>query len=167
MEITREIQLDAGHRIPFHKSHCSNVHGHRYRVVATLEGTPVETPDVSDQGMLMDFGDMKRILMERIHAPLDHGFMVWKGDSPLREFLESNDFKVVVMEDVPTAETIARWCFFQVRDAFRAVYGNVLRLRSVTVWETPGCSARYTAEEVEDPAKGTAGTAETTGTQGS
>lgn len=148
MEITREIQLDAGHRIPFHKSHCSNVHGHRYRIIATLEGTPVETHAVSDQGMIMDFGDMKRILMERIHAPLDHGFMVWKGDTALRDFLAREKFKVVVFDDVPTAENIAKWCYNQVRDEFKAVYGNTLRLRSITIWETPNSSAVYDGGEV-------------------
>ena len=146
MEITKEIQFDAGHRIPFHKAQCWNVHGHRYRVVATLEGEPVEQPGVSDHGMVMDFGDMKRILMQKVHDPLDHGFMVWEGDAALKKFLEEARYKVVVMDHVPTAENIARWCYEQTKDAFVAAYGNVMRLKSITVWETPTSSATFAAE---------------------
>lgn len=143
MEITREIQLDAGHRIPFHKAQCRNVHGHRYRIIAILEGDVVTQAGVSEQGMVMDFGEIKRILMEKIHDPLDHGFMVWKDDVELREFLSSQGYRMVVMDDVPTAENIARWCFRQCLMEFVSVYGNRLRLKAVTVWETPNSSATY------------------------
>lgn len=98
---------------------------------------------VSEQGMVMDFGEIKRILMEKIHDPLDHGFMVWKDDVELREFLSSQGYRMVVMDDVPTAENIARWCFRQCLMEFVSVYGNRLRLKAVTVWETPNSSATY------------------------
>jgi 6-pyruvoyltetrahydropterin/6-carboxytetrahydropterin synthase len=143
MEITREIQFDAGHRIPFHKAKCRNVHGHRYRIIAVLEGEVVTRSGVSDQGMVMDFGEVKRILMEKIHDPLDHGFMVWKDDKELREFLTAQGYRTVVMDDVPTAENIARWCFRQCVPEFVSVYGNQLRLKAITVWETPNSSATF------------------------
>ena len=37
-EITREIGLDAAHRVPDHASKCFHIHGHRYTVFATVEG---------------------------------------------------------------------------------------------------------------------------------
>jgi 6-pyruvoyltetrahydropterin/6-carboxytetrahydropterin synthase len=90
---------------------------------------------------------MKRILMEKIHDPLDHGFMVWKDDQPLRDFLEEEGYKVVVMERVPTAENLARWIYEQTHKDFVAAYGNRMRLKSITVWETPTSSAIYAPEE--------------------
>ncbi len=143
MEVSREIQIDAGHRIPLHKAKCCNVHGHRYRIIATLEGTVVEKEDVSDLGMVMDFGDLKHILTERVHDPLDHGFMVWKEDTKLMEFLLENNFKVIVFDCVPTAENLARWCYEQMVEDCKSRFGNQVRLKSIVVWETPNSSATY------------------------
>jgi len=138
---TREIQLDIGHRIPFHKALCANVHGHRYRVVATVEGPAPSRAGASDDGMVLDFGDLKGIMMREIHAPLDHAFAVWRDDQPLRGFLEGQGFRLVVMDDVPTAENLARWCFRRLDRACREKLDPSVRLRGVTVWETPNCSA--------------------------
>ena len=145
--ITREIQLDIGHRIPFHKAKCCNVHGHRYRIVAELRGdNVVEEHGASDQGMLMDFGEIKRLLVEHIHDPLDHGFMVWKDDAVLRDFLLATGNRTIVMDNVPTAENLARWCFERLAREVVSVFGNGLRLHAITVWETPNNSATYTTE---------------------
>src|SRR5262245_56527683 len=74
--ISKEVQFDAGHRVPNHDSKCRNPHGHRYRVEAWLTGDLVTTPGAPDEGMLMDFGALKKILMREIHDKLDHGFIV-------------------------------------------------------------------------------------------
>jgi 6-pyruvoyltetrahydropterin/6-carboxytetrahydropterin synthase len=145
--VTREIQCDIGHRIPFHKARCFHVHGHRYRIIATVEGTIQEHPGQSDDGMVADFGDLKEILLTEVHDPLDHSFLIWKDDQPLRAFLEEQGYRLVVMDTVPTAENLARWCFDRVRAACVCRFGTILHLRSITVWETPNCSATYTGED--------------------
>ena len=137
MEITREIQVDTGHRIPFHKAKCYNVHGHRYRIIATVEGTTVDQLGISDHGMVMDFGDLKSILMHKVHDIIDHGFIVWKDDTALKEFLQKEGYRVVVFEDVPTAENIARWAFYQMKDDVKAKYGNQMRLKTTGAKQKP------------------------------
>ena len=71
-KIRRWIETDTGHRVPNHKSKCRNIHGHRYRWEVELEGTTVTDKGTSDEGMLMDFSDVKSILMEYIHDVVDH-----------------------------------------------------------------------------------------------
>lgn len=142
--ITREIQLDIGHRIPFHKAKCCNVHGHRYRIVAELHGdSVVQVPGASEQGMLMDFGEVKRLMMEQIHDPLDHGFMVWKDDVALKDFLLATGNRTIVMDEIPTAENLAKWCFERLAPEIVSAFGNGLRLHAIIVWETPNNSASY------------------------
>jgi 6-pyruvoyltetrahydropterin/6-carboxytetrahydropterin synthase len=138
--ITREIQLDVGHRIPFHNALCRNVHGHRYRVVAEVEGPVVGVPGQSDTAMVADFSVLKEILMVEVHGPLDHAFMIWEGDEPLRGFLESEGYRLVVMDVPPTAEALATWCFRRISDALAARAPGLV-LVCITVWETPNCSA--------------------------
>lgn len=141
--VSREIQCDIGHRIPFHKAACSGIHGHRYRIVATLEGSISNLPGDSDDGMVIDFGDLKKLMVQEIHDRIDHAFIVWKDDQPLRGFLESQGYRLLVLDTVPTAENLARWCFEQLVSAGRGRFGPLVHLKRVTVWETPNCEATY------------------------
>lgn len=54
--VSKDVQFDAGHRVPSHASKCRNPHGHRYRVVAYCVGDVVEDGGSADDGMVVDFG---------------------------------------------------------------------------------------------------------------
>ena len=69
--IRRYVETDTGHRVPNHKSKCRHLHGHRYRFEAEIEGDVVTVTGVSDEGMLMDFSDISRVLMEHVHDVID------------------------------------------------------------------------------------------------
>lgn len=138
MLITRRIEFDAGHRIPHHKSQCRHLHGHRYALEITLSGDIITTEGVSEQGMVMDYGDVKRIAMERLVQAWDHAFLVWRGDTVVRQFLESlPGHKTVVLDSVPTAENLAAEAFRILDEAYVDVFGNHLRLERVRIYETP------------------------------
>ncbi len=148
MIITKRIEWDMGHRIPNHKSVCRNLHGHRYVVEVSLQGEIQNSTGKSDEGMVMDFGDIKRLLMECVHEPCDHSFMYAKSDSVMVEFFRQNpNFKCIAVEFVPTAENIAQWIFDQLTPQFAKAYGKQLRLLSVRVWETPSSSAIISLNE--------------------
>ena len=78
--IRRWVDTDTGHRIPNHKVKCCNLHGHRYRWEAEVEGDTVTETGVSDEGMVIDFADINRMLTEHVHDVIDHAFVVWEGD---------------------------------------------------------------------------------------
>lgn len=66
ISISRKLEFDAGHRIPNHNGQCSNIHGHRYSLIVTLEGEVSKSSSSSDYGMLMDFNDVKLLALENI-----------------------------------------------------------------------------------------------------
>lgn len=138
MLITRRLEFDAGHRIPQHKSQCRHLHGHRYALEVTLAGDIIQTEGVSEQGMVMDFSDVKNIALEKIATPWDHAFLVYRGDHMVLNFLNSiPGHKTVVLDDVPTAENLALTAFRILDAAYVDVYGNHLRLARVRLYETP------------------------------
>ncbi len=47
-----QLDFDAGHRIPDHRSVCCHLHGHRYALEITLRDTPVCAEGAPDCGML-------------------------------------------------------------------------------------------------------------------
>ena len=146
--IRRWVETDTGHRVPNHKSKCRHLHGHRYRWEAELEGEVVIERGVSDEGMLMDFSDVSRILEENIHDVVDHAFVVYEGDENARDALSimGEGHRTLVVPFVPTAENLARWAFEQVDRHISSSYGNKLRLHSFHVRETPKSWATWTRD---------------------
>lgn len=138
MQITTRLEFDAGHRIPCHKSQCRNLHGHRYAIEITLSGDIIRQENASDNGMVMDFSDVKAIARRAVVDVWDHAFLVYKNDSVVMDFLKSlPDHKTVVMDSVPTAENMAAEAFRILKSEYQDTYGNHLKLERVRLYETP------------------------------
>lgn len=138
MLITRRLEFDAGHRIPNHTSQCKHLHGHRYAIEITLSGNVITAEGQSEQGMVMDFSDVKRIAKEQLVNAWDHAFLVYRGDKVVCEFLATlPDHKTIILEVVPTVENLAQIAFDILDPAYQDTYGNCLRLQQVRIYETP------------------------------
>ena len=138
MHITRRLEFDAGHRIPNHNSQCKHLHGHRYALEITLSGDIINQEGISEQGMVMDFSDVKRIAKEQVVDAWDHAFLVYRGDKAVMDFLHTlADHKTVILEVVPTAENLAQVAFKLLDHAYLDKYHNHLTLQRVRLYETP------------------------------
>jgi len=138
MIITKCIEFDMGHRVPYHKSKCRNPHGHRYKIEVALSGDIIDLTGKSENGMIMDFKDVKKILMREVHDKLDHGFMYWEKDEVMDEFFTRNsNFLSICTSFTPTAENIAGWLYKVLRNNYNHKYQNNLKLEYVKLWETP------------------------------
>ena len=138
MQITRRLEFDAGHRIPNHTSQCKHLHGHRYAMEITLSGDIITQEGISEQGMVMDFSDVKRIAKEQVVDAWDHAFLVYRGDVQVLDFLNTlPGHKTIVLDAVPTAENLALIAFKLLDPAYRDVYNNHLTLQRVRLYETP------------------------------
>jgi 6-pyruvoyltetrahydropterin/6-carboxytetrahydropterin synthase len=145
--ITRKLEFDAGHRIPDHKSQCRNLHGHRYTLEITLVGEVIEEEGSSDNGMIMDFSDVKALAKEHLVDVWDHAFLVYAKDSAVRTFLATiPDHKTVVIDKIPTVENLASTAFDTLRMVYQDRYGTGLRLQKLVLHETPNCWAEITAD---------------------
>lgn len=143
--VQREVQFDAGHRVPNHASKCRNPHGHRYRVVATFTGDLVADPTASDHGMVVDFGDLARLLTVHVHDRYDHGMVVWEHDTALLTAMSGHGWNVVVVPFVPTAENLAADTMNVLTTACRDQFGSRVTVSEVAVYETPTSIATVTA----------------------
>ena len=150
MKIVKIIEWDMGHRILHHRSVCRGLHGHRYKVEICVSGDLVSKPDVSEEGMVIDFSDIKKISNQFIQEKLDHAFMVWEKDEELiRFFNKSKGHKPVIVPFTPTAENVAAYIFNELQDKFQDVYKTGLHLHSIKLWETPTSFAFY-GEDLND-----------------
>lgn len=138
MQITRRLEFDAGHRIPNHASQCRHLHGHRYAIEITLSGDIIATEGASEQGMVMDYSEVKRIAKEQLVDAWDHAFLVYRDDRVVLDFLQTlPGHRTVVLDVPPTAENLAAVAFRLLDHAYRDTYGNHMRLERVRIYETP------------------------------
>ena len=161
--ITREIGIDAGHRVTYHGSKCRKPHGHRYTIHATCTGKLAEEGE--EMGMVMDFGFLKDEMMREIDDPCDHGFICWSEDSKMLQMygitplymeqnekqlkqygylrIENENVKLYIVPFVPTAENLAKHWYERLYPRVKIRTDDRALLSKVVVWETPNCSAEY------------------------
>jgi len=108
----------------------------------TLAGDVIEASDRPDDGMVMDFSEVKAIARRHVVDLWDHAFLAWRGDTLMANFLAGiPGHKTVLLEHVPTAENLARIAFAILDPLYRDSYGNRLRLERIRLYETPNCWA--------------------------
>src|SRR3954469_21475497 len=148
MRITRRLEFDAGHRIPYHDSQCRHLHGHRYAIEVTVSGNVIVADSDPEQGMVADFGSIKALVQQHIVAPWDHAFLAYAKDAAVIEFLGSlPDHRTVIFDAPPTAEHLAATALRQLIPACPAVHGARLRIEQVRIYETPNCWADARTED--------------------
>lgn len=138
MQITRRLEFDAGHRIPNHRSQCRHLHGHRYAIEITLSGDTSRAAGAADEGMVMDYSEVKAIAQRELVDAWDHAFLVYAGDEVVAAFLRTlPGHKTVELGFVPTAENLAAEAFRILDAAYHDALGTHLRLERVRLYETP------------------------------
>lgn len=122
-EVTVEETFAAGHALRNYHGKCEHVHGHNYKIRATIEGEHLDAA-----GLLIDFHDVKRVLGAIIDR-VDHKFL---NDIPPFDTLN------------PSAENMARWFYEELDQGLAAALGSTgARLAEVRIWETDTSIAAY------------------------
>lgn len=89
IRITKEFDFETAHALDGYEGKCKDIHGHSYHLRVTLIGKPSNDSCLSDCGMVIDFGDIKKIVREHIYEEFDHRLILRK-DSRFRGLEESN-----------------------------------------------------------------------------
>jgi len=132
--VSREIDFCYGHRLLNYAGKCRHLHGHNGRVIVSFE-----TPRLDADGMVLDFSEIKRVINGWIDENLDHRMILQKSD-PAVPVLQKLGEPLYLMDEIPTAENIAKLIFdASVRQGFPVC--------EVKLWETPHCFAAYRADD--------------------
>ena len=84
IRVTKEFRFEAAHALKGYDGPCKNVHGHSYELSVTVIGTPITDRQSTKLGMVMDFGDLKKIIKKQIVDPFDHALLL-NSDLPQEE----------------------------------------------------------------------------------
>ncbi len=112
MKVTKEFSFEMAHALEGHDGACSRIHGHSYRLWVTIEGVPCADSTSPKQGMVIDFGELKRIVNQEVISRFDHAFVVRRTgeNSALVDAMAVHYDGVVVVDWQPTSENfVARF----------------------------------------------------------
>jgi 6-pyruvoyltetrahydropterin/6-carboxytetrahydropterin synthase len=106
IRITKQFDFETGHALYGYDGKCRNVHGHSYKLSVTVIGRPIDDPNHVKFGMVIDFGDLKRIVKEEIVDLFDHA-TVFNKNTPhveLAHELKNRGHHVLLVDYQPTSE---------------------------------------------------------------
>ncbi|NNG10574.1 MAG: 6-carboxytetrahydropterin synthase [Arenibacter sp.] len=108
IRITKQFNFETGHALYGYDGKCRNVHGHSYKLSVTVIGTPITDTSHVKLGMVIDFGDLKKIVMEEIVDQFDHA-TVFNKNTPhvdLAKELMDRGHSVILADYQPTSENM-------------------------------------------------------------
>jgi 6-pyruvoyltetrahydropterin/6-carboxytetrahydropterin synthase len=117
-ELVVSDSFSAAHHLRGYKGKCEALHGHNWKVEATVASDKLDS-----LGMVLDFTDIKKALAEVLER-YDHKYLNETAD-----FSEIN----------PTTENMARMVY----EHLGAALPRHVKVKSVGVWESERCCARY------------------------
>ena len=131
-----EYSFDSAHFLAGYEGKCSNIHGHRWRVIAEIYGEELKQ-DGQLKGMIIDFGDIKKDIKKMVDDH-DHALIIEKNTLKNSTLicLKEEGFNIIELPFRPTAEEFSRY-FYEILE------GKGYSVKRVTVYETPTNSATY------------------------
>jgi len=108
IRITKQFSFETGHALYGYDGKCRNVHGHSYKLSVTVIGSPIQDTSNVKLGMVIDFGDLKKIVKEEIVDRFDHA-TVFNKNTPhveLAKELVERGHNVILADYQPTSENM-------------------------------------------------------------
>ena len=108
IRITKQFTFETGHALYGYDGKCKNVHGHSYKLSVTVIGKPITDVRNVKYGMVIDFGDLKKIVKEEIVDIFDHA-TVFNKNTPhveLAKELSDRGHDTILVDYQPTSENM-------------------------------------------------------------
>ncbi len=145
IRITKIFTFETAHVLYNYDGKCKNMHGHSYKLFVTVKGTPINDLDHPKNGMVVDFGDIKKIVKSEILDVWDHAVML-NGLSPHKELgenLEQQGHKVIYCDYQPTCENM----LYDIAAKIKKQLPETISLAYLKLHETENSYGEWFAED--------------------
>ena len=144
IRLTRRFTFEMAHALHNYDGACRNIHGHSYKLEVTILGTPISDEDNPKNGMVLDFGDLKKLVQEHIISPLDHALLLHENTAPeLIVALRKLNHKLVLTSWQPTCERM----LLDFKNKLLPALPPHITLHSIRLWETENSHAEWFAAD--------------------
>jgi 6-pyruvoyltetrahydropterin/6-carboxytetrahydropterin synthase len=144
IRVTKEFTFEMAHSLLGYDGSCKYVHGHSYGLSVTVIGMPIKNGSDPKLGMVIDFGDLKKIVRETVIDEFDHALVI-NSASPMGQLKNSNEMfdKVILVDFQPTSENLVS--FYAERISKKLPEG--LKLHNLKLRETATSYAEWYASD--------------------
>lgn len=145
IRITKQFTFETGHALYGYDGKCKNVHGHSYKLSVTVIGTPISDTAHVKYGMVIDFGDLKKIVNREIVNVFDHA-TVFNKNTPhveLAKELSDRGHNVLLVDYQPTSEMMV----IDFAAKINGLLPEGIKLHSLKLQETATSYAEWFASE--------------------
>jgi len=145
IRITKQFSFETGHALHGYDGKCKNVHGHSYKLYVTVIGQPINDTSHVKNGMVIDFGDLKRIVNREIVDLFDHA-TVFNKNTPhveLAEELQKRGHNAILVNYQPTSENMVIDFAEKISDKLP----HHIKLHSLRLQETDSSYAEWYASD--------------------
>ena len=145
IRITKQFSFETGHALYGYDGKCRNVHGHSYKLSVTVIGKPIDDQSHVKHGMVIDFGDLKKIVKTEIVDVFDHA-TVFNKNTPhveLAKELETRGHKILLVDYQPTSEMMV----IDFSEKIKAHLPKTTKLHSLKLQETETSFAEWYADD--------------------
>jgi 6-pyruvoyltetrahydropterin/6-carboxytetrahydropterin synthase len=144
IRVTKFYDFEMAHALWNYDGLCKNIHGHSYKLFVTVLGVPSANPNDKKNGMVIDFGDLKKIVKTEIVDRFDHSMVINK-DAPHEKFLELGVMyeRNHVVDFQPTCENLV----LHFVNIIKPLLPEGVILKNVKLYETASSSAEWDADD--------------------
>lgn len=145
IRITKQFTFETGHALYGYDGKCRNVHGHSYKLSVTVIGPPISDKEHVKFGMVIDFGDLKKIVNREIVNVFDHA-TVFNKNTPhveLAEELSQRGHNVLLVDYQPTSEMMV----IDFAAKIAPLLPDTIKLHSLRLQETATSYAEWYASD--------------------
>jgi 6-pyruvoyltetrahydropterin/6-carboxytetrahydropterin synthase len=144
IRITKEFKFEMAHALLGYDGPCRDIHGHSYSLNVTVSGSPITDENNPKLGMVMDFGDLKKIVREAIIDQFDHALVLNKK-MPENIVLEMRKHfgKIISLDYQPTSELM----IIDFAEKIKSRLPQKISLKYLLLRETVTSYAEWFAEE--------------------
>lgn len=142
IRITKEFKFEMAHALLGYDGPCKNIHGHSYKLNVTIKGKVKNQTNDSDEGMVVDFGVIKKIVNDLIVHKFDHALVLnekMKIDKTQFDFMQ----KLIIVPFQPTCENL----LLHFSELIKAQLPSNLTLHNLFLRETPTSYAAWFADD--------------------
>ena len=144
IRLTKEFQFEMAHALWNYDGACKNIHGHTYKLFVTILGEPINDSQNPKNGMVMDFGNLKKIVKENIYDTHDH-FVAVNGNTPHAK-IKFEDFNITNVQRKnyqPTCENMV----IEFVEIIKSKLPKNIELMKIKLYETQNSSAEWNIED--------------------
>ncbi|GAA0713552.1 6-carboxytetrahydropterin synthase [Aquimarina litoralis] len=148
IRITKKFTFEAGHALYGYDGKCKNLHGHSYKLSVTVIGEPITDTSHVKLGMVMDFGDLKRIVKKDIEDVFDHA-TIFNKNTPhleLAQELKRRGHHVILVDYQPSTENM----IIDFAAKIKAKLPENIKLHSLKLQETETSYAEWYASDNDE-----------------